>query len=238
MVEEGVQIWRKPFCIFGKQPQTLPLCALILWINFSHVTPVLDNRFFYIKFPYIAKNNQKEATMAIYTVPSTTEYVRRVANTLGNLLGRVRLSFLYAVIGAIVALAWIISVLASGNSLQSNQPTKSNTTTNGSATSLQIQPNDSAGGQEPMDVSTPDASSNTNASVQSDDNGTTVTVNGSEQTVAPGQSFQQSYSSPDGNSQTDVSVSGSSYTNNSSQSTSRSVHVHTHSSTRSDSYEP
>lgn len=153
------------------------------------------------------------------------------ASSMLLLLRSIRLSMIYVVIGVIIALSWLVVLLGHGTLMQADRPSHAASEThnepidsNGlnNSTSLQLENNQLTGGQQSMSTS-----------VQSTDEGTTVTVNGDTQTVAPGQTFQQSYSSPDGNSQTDIQISGGTTTSGSSTTTSRSVHIQSHSSSQS-----
>lgn len=159
--------------------------------------------------------------------------LRHVGTSLHGVLQKTRLSVMYAVVGIIVAAAWIATEFSRGQDVQANT---SNNASGAGQTTLQLTPPAAQEGQSNMNQQTSDVSTNTSTHVQSTDTGTTVTVNGSTQTVAPGQTFQQSYTSPDGTTHTDVQVSGSdTSTDNGQQSSSRSVNVHSHSSSSSSS---
>lgn len=169
--------------------------------------------------------------MKIRLSETNQRVLSHVGNALHGVLQKARLSVIYIVIGIIVAAAWLVTELSGGPVTNSNA---SNNASGSGQTTLQLTPPQPAGGQSNMSEQTPNVSSNSNTNVQSTSSGTTVTVNGTTQNIAPGQTFQQSYTSPDGTTHTDVQVSGGDTTNaNGQQSSSRSVNVHSESSSSS-----
>jgi hypothetical protein len=161
--------------------------------------------------------------MVVSTPQIQTTTLRHVGNSLIHVLKGVRFSMLYACIGVFIAAAWLATQIGRGTIVQSN--TSNNAT--GTGQTLQMQPNQAEGGQVHMDVTTPNVSNNSNTSINATNEGTSVTVNGDTQTVAPDDTFRQSYTSPDGTTHTDVQVSGG--TDSSNSTNGRSIHIHSHS---------
>ncbi|MDB5181364.1 MAG: hypothetical protein JWP13_127 [Candidatus Saccharibacteria bacterium] len=145
-----------------------------------------------------------------------------------TMLRHVRLSVIYIAVAAIIAAAWIVYAV---------KPVRSEVSTPSSAQNNALEV-DEPGGTETMNNTTPneDVSNEYHASVSSDNTGTTVTVNGEEQTVGPNESFDKTYTSENENNstRTDVSIQNSTDTSissdNQSESHSSSLHVRMHSS--------
>lgn len=155
----------------------------------------------------------------------------------------IRLTPLYLGLVLIVALVWTAGILTStfhpDNSGASNPraPHQIFHQTNGLEQPVQAAEPASPGVENSMET-LPDSannavSNNSQTSVQADDSGTTVTVNGQSQSVPANQSFQKSYDTQNNSNTTHTDIS----VDNTSTATGRSVNLHMQSSSHSTNVE-
>jgi hypothetical protein len=155
--------------------------------------------------------------------------LRRISASILFVLRYSRLSVIYVALAVILVVAWMVSLLG-GSPAAAHTPTNSQTAAP-QQTTLESE-SESLGGDTPTMQSKTQDTSNSNSSqtsVNADDSGTTVTVNGNTQTSPPNQSFVQTYDASNNGATSHVDVSVDNNTNQSG----RSVNMHLHSSTHS-----
>lgn len=156
-------------------------------------------------------------------------FLRRMRAMARFVMARFRFTTTYVALGLLAIAAWAVSMWYQPVATQSSRAKA-----DAGSTSSQTEPlalPEEKGVNNPMDVTTPGSSAadSSQVNVQSDDSGTTVTVNGQTQTVPPGQSFTQSYQSGNSTNTTNTDIS----VNNDTTSSGSSVNVNMRSSSRS-----
>lgn len=115
--------------------------------------------------------------------------------------------------------------LTTTNSTQNQPVSPSNAAGPTGTDGMASQPAPTTSNTEEQSMAQQSQSNNFHSSVQSDANGTTITVNGHTETVPPGQSVNRTFSMQQGGSTTQVTISAQSSQSSDGSSSSQSSHM-------------